>query len=197
MDKAIPEVERQERQALKEMAEEQKWDFGDFDVERQVLDEKFGRWIPTLAADSVVILLHSTVEAQLDSFAERVGRMRGSNFGLHDTAGHGIERAALYLKRVAALTVKEDPAWPHLQNLQKLRNVIAHRGGKWAGLDAERERLLLAYPGKLRFPDGSVARREVWISMSLCRDFARQTEDFFKRIFKSAGLPDKGVQFVP
>jgi hypothetical protein len=46
------------------MAEEQNWDFGDFDVERQILDEEFGRWIPTLAAYSVIILLHSAVEVQ-------------------------------------------------------------------------------------------------------------------------------------
>lgn len=50
MDKAIPKVEWQEREALKGIAEEQNWDFGYFDVERQILDEKFGRWIPTLAA---------------------------------------------------------------------------------------------------------------------------------------------------
>jgi hypothetical protein len=197
MDKAIPEVEWQEREALKEMADAQNWDFGDFSVERQMLDEKFGRWIPTLAAYSVVILLHSAVEAQMDSFAERVGSAQGSTFGLHDTAGRGIERAALYLKKVAGLSVKDDPAWPHLQNMQKLRNVIAHRSGKWAGTDAERERLLLAYPGKLGFRDRSLTRQELWISMNLCREFAQHTEGFFKRIFQTAGLPDKGVQFLP
>ena len=175
----------------------QDWDFGDFDVERQILDEKFGRWVPTLAAYSLVILLHSTVESQLDSFAERVGRMQHSSFDLHDTAGRGIERAALYLRKAAGVAVKDDPAWPHLQNLQKLRNVIAHRAGKWAGLHADRERLLLAYPGRLRFADRGTVRQEVWVSMNLCREFAQQIEAFFKRIFKSMGLPEKGVQFLP
>jgi hypothetical protein len=197
LDKVVPEVEWQERESLKELAAEQNWDFGDFSVEQQILDEKFGRWIPTLAAYSVIILLHSAVEAQLDSFAGRVGRMQGSSFGLDDTAGRGIERAALYLKKVGGLAVKDDPAWPHLQNMQKLRNVIAHRGGKWTGTDAERERLLLTYPGKLAFRDRSLTRQELWISMNLCREFAQQTEGFFKRIFKAAGLPDKGVQFLP
>lgn len=197
VDKAIPQVERQERQALKEVAEKQHWDFGDYDVERQVLDESFGRWIPTLAAYSVVILLYSTFEAELNAFAERVGGLRGSNFVLNDTTGRGIERAALYLNRVAALAVKEDPAWPHLCNLQTLRNVIAHRGGRWIGREAERGQLLAAYPGNLRFPDGRGTRPEMWISMNLCRAFAQQIEDFFKRMFKMVGLPDKGVQIVP
>jgi hypothetical protein len=176
MDKVIPEVEWQERQALKELAEDQNWDFGDFDV---------------------VILLYSAVEAQLDSFAERVGRNHGSSFGLHDTTGRGIDRAAIYLNKVAGIAVKNDPAWPHLQNMQKLRNVIAHRSGKWSGTEAERERLLLAYPGKLRFSDRGVTQQEMWISMNLCREFAQQAEEFFKRVFKVVGLPDKGVQFLP
>ena len=197
VDKAIPDVERQERRALKALAEAENWDFGDFDVERQILDEKFGHWIPTLAAYSLIILLNSAVETELNAFAERVGDMRGSNFRVHDINGRGIERAALYLKRVATLPIMEDPAWTHLHNLQKLRNVIVHSGGRWTGPAKERDRLLAAYPGDLRFPDGNGTRREMWISMHLCRAFAQQTEEFFKRMFKMAGLPENGVQIVP
>jgi len=30
--------------------------------------------------------------------------------------------------------------------------------------------------------------------MHLCRDFVLEIEGFFKRTFKAAGLPDKGMQ---
>ena len=143
VDKAIPDAESQEREALKQLADEQHWDFGDYYVEQQILDEKFGHWVPTLAAYSLVIILHSTLETQLDGLAERVGQIRSSGFTLRDITGHGIGRAALYLERASSLDVKQDPAWQHLQNLQKLRNVIVHGGGKWrAGSADEQARLL-------------------------------------------------------
>jgi hypothetical protein len=196
--KQIPEVEQQERQVLKKMAAEHGWDFGDYDVERQILDEKFGRWIPTLASYAVVILLYSVVETQLNALAERVGVMHNSRFRLKDVAGRGIERAALYLKRAAALEIKDDSAWPHLLNLQALRNVIAHSGGRVVGLDGNQKRsLTAAYPGDLHFQEHGETRQEIRISMILCRTLAQHTEEFFERIFKAAGLQEKGVQFVP
>jgi len=86
-DKPIPDAESQEREALKQLADEQHWDFGDYYVEQQILDEKFGHWVPTLAAYSLVIILHSTLETQLDGLAERVGQIRSSGFTLRDITG--------------------------------------------------------------------------------------------------------------
>jgi hypothetical protein len=56
---------------------------------------------------------------------------------------------------------------------------------------------LFAYSGDLRSPESGGTRREMSISMNLCRAFAQQTEEFFKQMFKLVGLPDKGVQIVP
>jgi len=201
VDKAIPEMEWQEREALKQSAEEQNWDFGDYDVETQLLDAKFQHWVPRFAVYSVIILLDSVVETQLFAYAGRIGRNRGSAFRPKDIAGHGIERAAFYLKQAAALDVKKDPAWRHLDNLQELRNIIVHRGGRQGDSPEQKERvnqLLHAYPNeKLELRENKYTfggKMELWISMHLCRDFARQIEEFFKRLCKSAYLPEKGVQ---
>jgi hypothetical protein len=43
---SMPEVEWQEREALKHIAQEQDWDFGDFSLEDQQLDDRFLYWIP-------------------------------------------------------------------------------------------------------------------------------------------------------
>jgi hypothetical protein len=47
VDQAIPDMERREGEALRQMAEAESWDYGDYDVERQVLDAK-GGWINKL-----------------------------------------------------------------------------------------------------------------------------------------------------
>ena len=87
-----------------------------------------------------------------------------------------------------------------MRNLQDLRNAIVHRGGKrGTSPDQQKvmERLLTAYPGSLSFPDSprDSLYGEVWISMNLCRQFAREVEGFFNRLFRAVGLPDKGEQF--
>jgi len=199
VDKAIPETEWHEREDLRQLAESEDWEFGDYDVETQVLDEKFRHWLPRFAAYSVVILLDSIVETQLLSFAERVGRNKNSKFQVKDIKGSGLERAALYLKRIAPeLDVDRDSAWEDVQNLRELRNVIVHRGGM-RGHSPEHQkqvdRLLRAYPGGVSLPwSPDSVYGEIWISVAQCREFATKIAEFFKRVFKAAGLPEKGIQ---
>ena len=198
VDKAIPQAEWHEREDLRRLAEEENWDFGDYDVQSQVLDEKFGHWLPRLAAYSLIMLLDSIVETQLFAFAERLGRKKGSNFQVKDMKGRGLEPAALYVKRVAPeLDVGKDPAWEDIRNLEKLRNIIVHRGGTRGKSEEQQKQtreLVQAYPGKLLLPvTADTIYGEIWVSLSLCRDFAAKIEDFFKRVFKAAGLPDRGM----
>src|SRR6266571_822000 len=67
LDASLPEVELRERDKLKRLAKEQDWDFGDYTVETQILDERFGHWMPRLSAYSVITLLQSVVEADRKS----------------------------------------------------------------------------------------------------------------------------------
>jgi hypothetical protein len=187
-------------EALRHFFEEQGWDFGDYDVERQVHDAKFKYLVPMFAAYSVIILLDSIVETQLFAYAEVAGRVHGSVFRPVEIRGHGLEPAAIYLKRVAAVDVKQDPAWEHLCHLEELRNIIAHGGGK-PGESPEQhkkfERLVQAYPGKVALLDSpyNVNRdKGIWISMHLCRDFTREIEGFFKRLSEGTGLSHKGTR---
>ena len=59
-----------------------------------------------------------------------MGQKLGSKILLGDLAGKGVEPAATYLERALLIEIKYDPAWSLLRELQALRNIIAHSGGK-------------------------------------------------------------------
>jgi hypothetical protein len=201
-DKAIPGVEWQEREALKRLAEDENWDFGDYDVQSQVLDSKFRIWVPTYAAYSIIILLDSIAETQLFAYAERIGRQQGCTFRPKEIKGHAMEPAVKYLKKVAGIDVTGDPSWLHLDNLQWLRNTIVHWGGRTNDSPDQRKRveeMLKGYGSKMDLrPNRELwgDESEVWISMSLCRELAEHVEQFFKRLCKIAGLPDEGIAIM-
>src|SRR5579864_6102983 len=106
MNDGIPMVEEKEHHYLEQLAAQEDWEHGDYFVGRDLLNAKFHTWVPTFAAYSVIILLHSIVEAQLDALAEYLGRKHGSQLQFTDMAGRGMERSANYLKLVLSIDVK-------------------------------------------------------------------------------------------
>jgi len=145
----------------------------------------------------VIILLYSIIETQLFAFAEHLGRKHGSKLRVNDMAGQGMERSALYLERVLSVPVKTDPAWRQIQDLQSLRNIIVHRGGKSGESPDQQvkvEELIKRYPKALQLQKADGVHELMWISMHLCRDFAQCIDGFFERIFKAAGLPNRHMQ---
>jgi hypothetical protein len=200
LDQSIPEMEYRAQQALQELAEHEGWEYGEYEAERDVLDSKFRHWVPRLAAYSVIALLQAVVETALLRVAEYAGKARGSSFRVKDLGGKGVEQAAVYLQRLISLDVKADPAWNQLRDLQDLRNMIVHRGGKpGESLEHQKvmDRLLAAHPESLILPsDKRVVYGEIWISTRLCKEFAKDIEGFLKRLFRAVGLPDMGVPEV-
>ena len=97
--------------AGKQRAEKENWEFWEFDVERQVLEERFQFWLPRFTAYSVVTLLYTVVEVQLAACG-KVACLDGKpQFAPTDMRGRGIEAAVLYLEKVDAFDVKRDTAW--------------------------------------------------------------------------------------
>jgi hypothetical protein len=126
IDKAIPMLEANENQYLERLSAQEEWKYDDYAIEKIELDAKFRTWVPTLATYSVVNLLHSVIETQLLGFAERLGQKRDAKLRVKQLAGRGLEQSALYLECVVTFPVRADPAWPLLQDLQLLRNIIVH-----------------------------------------------------------------------
>jgi len=190
--RATPDLEIQERDALKQLAEQKDWDFGDYSVEAQFLEVKFGHWVPKLAAYSIIILLSSIVETQLLAYAKRVGQREKSAFNLNGLKGSVLEKTALYVRKVSGLELTTKTRWKVLKDLQVLRNVIVHRAGK-TGDDkkVQLEQIGKIYPG-LSFDDNPYtieAEPELRLTIHSCRYFAREIEAFFKELLKEAGLP--------
>jgi len=104
LDRALPESEWSDNEALKQRAEEENWEFADFDVERQVLDERFHFWLPRYTAYSVVSLLYTVLETQLSAAARRACSQMQASFQPADVRGAGIDAAALYLTDWACTT---------------------------------------------------------------------------------------------
>ena len=65
LDRSLPESEWSENEELKRRAEDESWDFGDFDIARQVLDDRFQFWLPRYTTYSAVTLLYTVLETQL------------------------------------------------------------------------------------------------------------------------------------
>ena len=99
LEEAIPEFEQREQAALRELARNEDYDFGDYDVERQIVDGHFKYWLPRFAAYSVITLLHMVLEVQLHACALRAQQRMNSPFGRTDIKGSGIEAAATYLTK--------------------------------------------------------------------------------------------------
>jgi len=197
MNDGIPTVADKEHQYLKKLASEGGWEYGEYAVEEEILYQRFDSWIPTVAAYSAAVFLHSIVETQLDSFADHIAKRQGSRLRVKHIHGKGVERSAMFLERVLSIDVRTDPAWSHLQDLQELRNLIVHGGGKPGESDADRKKvgnLVRKYPQALELRKLDGFHEQIWISMKLCRDFAQSVDGFFERVFKASGLPNRHLQ---
>jgi hypothetical protein len=197
MYEGIPTVEEKAHRYLEQLAEKAGWETGDYAVERSVLDAKFHLWVPTFASWSAAIILHSIVETQLNAFAEYMGQQRGAKLRVKDAAGKGIDQPASYLKLALSIDVKTDPAWSQLKDLQSLRNIIVHRGGKRGESPRHQEtvdELVKKYPHKLELRAADGFHEQIWMSMNLCRDFVRNVDGFFERVFRASGLPNRHIR---
>jgi len=197
MNEGIPTVEEKAHRYLEQLAEKAGWEKGDYTVERSVLDAKFHLWVPTFASWSAAIILHSIVETQLDAFAEYMGQQRGAQLRAKDVAGKDIERSVRYLKLALSIDVKADRAWSRLKDLQSLRNIIVHRGGK-RGESPEHQKtvdaLVKKYPQNLELRTADGFHEQIWVSMNLCRDFVQDVDGFFERVFRASGLPSRHIR---
>ena len=184
MEDAVPHYEEREQTALRELAAEQDFDFDEYDVERQVLDNKFKFWLPWFAAYSVITLLHSVLEVQLHEYARRAQRRLQLPFGPEDIKGGGIEDAASYLRKSGVSDVRQDAAWQTLVDLRDLRSLIAHQAGTPRKKHQESvSRLLGKYKGDMEVEGAPTGwQDEVWISLGLCRCFTSEVETFLGRI---------------
>lgn len=195
--RSTPEIEFRDREALKDLAENEGWDYGDYQVEGQMLDVKFQYWLPRLSAYSVLILLSSVVETQLLLFAKDRATLVAAGFDAKEFGSDVLKRAAAYIRRVtdSKLDVTRNRYWQPLDDLQFLRNIVVHRAGRPRSDERQRtEKLCKKYRGlSLEENRYSFSREsELHLTIHACRHFVAQAEGFFRDVFAKCNLPPYG-----
>ena len=197
IEAALPDAEGKAFAYLNQLAKEQKWEETDYSLEEAEVKSKFQHWVPRLLGYSAVTLIHSVVEAQLTATATRLRQLHGYSLKMNDLRGDPLERAKIYLTKVAGIQVGSDNGWQVLQDLAELRNIIVHRRGR-QGADLKDQRSVQQLTE--RYPDGiSLSGRrddpdaEVEVSVAMCKRFIDETECFFERLFAATAWPRGAV----
>ncbi|WP_426810917.1 hypothetical protein ABOC32_10030 [Pseudomonas sp. WOUb67] len=85
---------------------------------------------PALHRTSLLITVFNFLEHQLNSLVEILYESIGSNLKIHDIHGRGIERAFLFLAKVAGIDFSSfGGEIPYIKGVNLVRNVIVHSGG--------------------------------------------------------------------
>ena len=197
IEAATPDAEGKAFDNLNQLAKEQKWEETDYSLEEAEVKSKFQHWVPRLLGYSAVALIHSVIEAQLTATATRLRQLHGYSLKVNELRGDPLERAKIYLTKVAGIQVGSDNGWQVLQDLAELRNIIIHRRGR-QGSDLKDQRSVQQLTE--RYPDGislSGCRddpdAEVEVSVAMCKRFIDETERFFERLFVATGWPRGAV----
>jgi hypothetical protein len=85
---------------------------------------------PNILRTSIFVSCYSFYENQLNLFCKLLHRKRNLTLSLTDIKGNGIERAQVYLKKVAQIEFPDkSQEWQFLKKCNLIRNCVVHNGG--------------------------------------------------------------------
>ena len=118
---------------------------------------------------------------------------------MRDLKGKPLEAASVFLQQVSGLRIKDDPAWQYFKDMQDIRDILVHRDGRRGDLaqyQKDFDRLVGKYEPDLSRADLFLSGTELTVSMRLCRRFAQESQDFFKRLFIKLGFQHSGLNMA-
>jgi hypothetical protein len=110
------------------------------------LREIFEFYYPNLQRRSLLIVLFSFFERQLDQLCQVFAKEQHLSIVHTDLKGKGIDRARLYLQKVMGLPLSNSVNWQEIKRIQRVRNVVVHNDAKLASVDKD----LLEYVEKAK-----------------------------------------------
>jgi hypothetical protein len=132
---------------------------------------------------SFIVLIHTVFEVRLRAFCSDMRSDRKIPISLTEISGSPIDRARIYLTKLAGLDISGIPEWKHLRTFQKIRNCIAHRYGEVAESSDENElRRIVKDIGATVDDNGRLA-----LTKALCEQYLAHVKNFFEALFHSAG----------
>lgn len=188
MEKAIPLAEKNRQEILDQEESEGKWDWEGYNINQQIVEMTFNKSLPRILSYSIITYLYTIVEVELFSIAKNLREQKNFELKINEIAGNGIEKAKIYLTKVAKINVSNDSSWNTLQDLRCLRNVIVHRMGK-QGDENQRKtiNMLIKKYGDQITLIGDNDDSQIIVSTKLCRHFIVEILGFFDRLFKECG----------
>lgn len=197
IERAIPEAEAREAEALREKAESEGWEYEDYECARQGHEGVFEYSVPEVLSFSFLTYVHAMVEVRLGDVASALGEDRGFAIKHSEFRGSAISQVHLYLTKIAQIPIGTDPGWQRLRDLATLRNAIVHRGGR-LGSDARKRKELREIARRL--PLGLTASdgwdkesSELKVTFDLCRFFAKEAYAFFERLLALTRAETRGL----
>ena len=196
LEKSLPHAKEVASRELKAKAEVNSWVAEDYFEGLDILDHDFEA-IPSLAGSAFIAYLHGMVEYGLSIVCNTLYEKKKLSLRMNDLAGSPVERAKIYLTKLAGIRIGSDPSWSVLMDVAQLRHVILHAGGEVGGsgnIKKEIHRIQRRYPNEISIEDRDLLGIcEVCVSLPLCQRLLSEVEIFFDRLFKASEL--EGITF--
>ncbi|MHC5129073.1 hypothetical protein ACYST8_23820 [Pseudomonas inefficax] len=134
---------------------------------------------PALHRESLLITIFSFLEHQLNSLCEILQQSVGGSLKLGDLYGSGVERALLYLSKVAEVDLSSFGAeLPRIKGVNLVRNILVHNGGVLPSDSNAKVNKFIEQSAGISAGGGG----RVFIGSEFIPGFIRTLIDFFERL---------------
>ena len=119
------------------------------------LETLFIHYFPSLQRRSAFLSLIGIFETELNKLCFLFKKKMQCKIDLKGLQGMGFFRACTYLEKVAEIDIaKDSTSWREIKNIQKIRNIVAHRDGSLLNDKGEQDKSVVSYIDQSEYLDG-------------------------------------------
>lgn len=143
-------------------------------------DGQYGIIFPNILWKTTFLHSYFLLESSLDQICDNIKKAEGHKISLKDFNGRGIQRASLYLKKLANVSHSfETNTWSDLVELNKIRNIFVHSDGNIDISDKKALNFQKRFNGLYVYE----AFDNEYLSLSISKQFTLQALDTIERFF--------------
>ena len=159
-------------------------DYAEWQAEINFFEERYERDFPSKIRYSFLVLLYIVFETRLRAACDEITRRGNLDLKEKELKGSPIERARIFLEKVAKVAVKDQVTWQSIVDFQKVRDCIVHLNGRVENSrDKERIQNLCNKNLGLSIDAGSLI-----VGHKYCSKTLETVRQFFDRMFTEAGF---------